>query len=431
MAGRKTKNDKAWEEIFSEYDVLKKVNQNGFYEIAADDIRKYREPRLMAKFDHKKNLPEIFSKNKLSILPLSTRSYVIGDFSLFKDMQYDDTLVPKQMSIPPHISTVKPTELYSEASALHCAYITGMMSDFLGEEVTFTVSGRMGSGNFSYNVLSSKGKSKQIGVNGAQIEIDGGYEGFKNFMLVEAKKQRVDNFNIRQLYYPYRVWKSKTNKEIKPVFFTISNDIFYFFEYMFEDPHTYNSLVLVRQKNYTVNLETITKRDLNEVVTRANKFVEEPSVPFPQADDFTKVIDLLSYLYEQDMTKDDIAEQLDFDVRQSDYYYNSCLYLELAYKYKNSAGETFAGLTEKGKKIMAMPYRQKNLKLAELILKHKVFKDVYDKFERNGNVSTQYIVQSMMHNKLYGIKSMSTFKRRASTVRAWVKWINDLAKNSD
>ncbi len=204
MAG-KTKNDKAWEQIFNQYNVFDKVQQDGFYEIAADDIRQYREPRLMCKFDHKNNLPDIFQKNALNILPLSTKSYVIGDFTLFKEIHYDETLIPIQMSIPSHIETVKPTDLYSEASALHCAYITGMMADFLGEEALFTVSGRMGSGNFQYEVLSSKGTKKQIHVSGAQIEIDGGYESFTNFMLVEAKKQKVDNFNIRQLYYPYRV----------------------------------------------------------------------------------------------------------------------------------------------------------------------------------------------------------------------------------
>src|SRR5690606_10074018 len=126
----------------------------------------------------------------------------------------------------------------------------------------------------------------------------GGYESHSNFVLIEAKKQKVDNFNIRQLYYPYRVWKERTNKTIRPVFFTISNDIFYFFEFKFEDEDTFNSITLVRQKNYTVNYEKITQSDVDYVVKRATTFVLEPEVPFPQADDFTKVIDLLSYLYE-------------------------------------------------------------------------------------------------------------------------------------
>lgn len=379
----------------------------------------------MCKFDHKNNLPDIFKKNNLNILPISRESYIIGDFKLFEDVKYDNSLIPKQMSIPAYIDTVKPTDLYSEASALHCAYITGMINDFLGEESIFTVSGRMGSGDFHYNVLSSVGTAKKINVNGAQIEIDGGYESHSNFVLIEAKKHKVENFNIRQLYYPYRVWKERTKKIIRPVFFTISNDVFHFFEFKFEDDNTFNSISLVRQQDYIVNYEKITQQDVDYVVKRATKFVTEPEVPFPQADDFTKVIDLLSYLYEQDMTKEDIAEQLDFDKRQSDYYYNSCLYLGLANKYTTKEG-TFATLNAEGRRIVQLPYRQKRLALAEKILQHEIFKEIYDKIVAEERVSKDYIVSRMKYHRLYNINSESTFRRRASTIRGWVKWIREL-----
>lgn len=421
---QKTKNDIAWEKIFSEYNILDEIENNGFYEIPAEHIRQFREPRLMCKFDHKTNLPDIFKKNNLNILPISTKSYIIGDFKLFEDIIYDEQK-PKQMSIPAYIETVKPTDLYSEASALHCAHITGMINDFLGEEALFTVSGRMGSGDFNYDVSSSTGVLREIRVNGAQIEIDGGYESHSNFMLIEAKKQKVGNFNIRQLYYPYRVWKERTKKIIRPVFFTISNDVFHFFEFKFEDDNIFNSISLVRQKKYTVNYEKITQEDVNYVVNRATKFVPEPEVPFPQADDFTKVIDLLTHLYERDMTIYDIAEQLDFDKRQSDYYYNSCLYLGLANKYKSTEG-TFATLNEEGRRIIQLPYRQKRLALAELILQHEIFREIYDKTVEEGQVSKEYIVSRMKHYQLYNVNSDSTYRRRASTIRGWVKWILDL-----
>ena len=43
----------------------------GRFLISADQIREYREPRLMAKFDHRVNLPQIFAENGLAILPVS------------------------------------------------------------------------------------------------------------------------------------------------------------------------------------------------------------------------------------------------------------------------------------------------------------------------------------------------------------------------
>nr|WP_235497067.1 hypothetical protein [Aneurinibacillus migulanus] len=46
---------------------------------------------------------------------------------------------------------------------------------FVGEETKHTVSGRMGSGQFEYEVENAEGYRKHVKVKGAQIEIDGGY----------------------------------------------------------------------------------------------------------------------------------------------------------------------------------------------------------------------------------------------------------------
>ncbi len=164
-------------------------------------------------------------------------------------------------------------------------------------------------------------------------------------------------------------------------------------------------------------------------MARATRFVSEPEVPFPQADDFSKVHDLLTFLYEKDLTKEDIAEQLDFDKRQADYYYNCCIYLGLANKYKNQEG-TFATLNAEGRRIMQLPYRRKRLALAELILQHQVFKEIYDKTVSEGHVTTDYIVSRMKKHQLYKIKSEETFRRRASTIRGWVKWMMELPNES-
>lgn len=65
------KTDKAWEILFERHKILQNVHQNGFFEIQAKDIKKEREPRLMAKFDHFSQLPKIFKDNRISILPIS------------------------------------------------------------------------------------------------------------------------------------------------------------------------------------------------------------------------------------------------------------------------------------------------------------------------------------------------------------------------
>ncbi|MBQ3566120.1 MAG: transcriptional regulator, partial [Oscillospiraceae bacterium] len=47
--------------MFDKYDILNRIDMNGSFRISAAQIREYREPRLMAKFDHTVNLPGIFS----------------------------------------------------------------------------------------------------------------------------------------------------------------------------------------------------------------------------------------------------------------------------------------------------------------------------------------------------------------------------------
>jgi hypothetical protein len=220
--------DKAWETLFERHKILENVQRNGFYEISAKDIKKEREPRLMAKFDHYSNLPKIFKDNGLSILPISRSSYVIGEFDVYEKVTYNQKIRPIQMSFPSDITTIDPTNLYSESSALHCAVVTGMIEDVLGEEAFQTISGRMSSKHFDFNIRTRKGIDHKISISNSQVEIDGGYESANQFMIVEAKNETVDDFLVRQLYYPYRLWQEKTYKEIKPVFFTYSNDILVF-----------------------------------------------------------------------------------------------------------------------------------------------------------------------------------------------------------
>ncbi|WFQ95977.1 type II restriction endonuclease [Mycoplasma feriruminatoris] len=49
----------AWEKLFKDLNVLEEIKQHGTFIISAEQIKKYREPRLMAKFDSYDNLPQI------------------------------------------------------------------------------------------------------------------------------------------------------------------------------------------------------------------------------------------------------------------------------------------------------------------------------------------------------------------------------------
>ena len=79
---KKTVSD-LWEDIFKDYNVLSEIKDNGWYKISADQIRNYKEPRLMTKFDYSAQLPNIFKNNGLGILPINNGEYIIGKYNMF------------------------------------------------------------------------------------------------------------------------------------------------------------------------------------------------------------------------------------------------------------------------------------------------------------------------------------------------------------
>ncbi|KAB2951078.1 translation elongation factor [Heliorestis acidaminivorans] len=419
--------DNAWETLFERHNILQEIESNGFFEIDARQIRAVREPRLMAKFDHYSNLPTLFKQHNLSILPLSRSSYIIGQFEVYERVNYNQKLRPIQVDFPQDISTIDPTNLYSETSALHCAHITGMIEDVLGEQAFQTISGRMSSREFDFRIRTANGNERKINIRNSQVEIDGGYESPSQFMIVEAKNETVDDFLIRQLYYPYRLWREKTHKEVKPVFFTYSNDIFSFFIYEFTDPMRYNSLRLIEQRDYIIAHEDIQLEDVLHVLD-TTQIVGEPQIPFPQADSFTRVVDLLGLLVENDLTAEQITRNYNFDVRQTGYYTTAGMYLGLIERYNVPPSRlAHFRLTNAGREIMRKTTKGKFLSLASRILSHEPFRQVMIEYLQVGAPPERdRVVQIMRSCNLYNINSDSTYRRRASTISGWINWILEL-----
>ncbi len=423
----KKKADVVWEELFEEYHILDEIKNNGYFIIKASQIKKVYEPRLVTKFDHSINLPKIFKKHKISILPISRGEYILSNHRMFFDFEEISNEI-EQINFPAYIESVDKDVITSETVALNSSYISGMLQDFIEDENIFpTVSGRMGSGKFSFNIINDiDGKESKVDVANSQIEIDGAYEGDKYLTLVEAKQHISNDFLIRQIYFPYRVWKDKVSKEVKIVYFVYSNGIFTLYEYKFEDPNNYNSLKLIKQKKYTyediqINVETI--QNIINTVT----IVEEPEIPFPQADDFRKVINLCELAKNEDLTKEFIASEYEFNIRQSDYYTNACRYLGLMKK-ERSDGITYYRLTDEGESMLKSSYIERQLFLVNRILEHKIFHDVLqENFETGYSMTTNEIEDKMMSYDLYhvGMKTdvSSTYHRRASSIRGWILWI--------
>lgn len=419
-----TKTDRSWKNLFDKYDIVNKIDKNGHFIITSTEINQFREARLMTKFDHRRNLPVLFQKYNLSILPITRGSYIISKFDAYENLEYDRDIETIEIPFPAGIESIDVNNIYSEATALNCAYTTGMINHFLEEEITFpTVSGRMSSSDFSFHIRNVENNKKfLVDVSNSQVEIDGGYEGRSRLMLVEAKNSVSSDFLIRQLYYPYRLWKNKITKEIVPVFMTYSNDIFSFFEFKFENPIEYNSLILMKQKNYIIAPDRIILDDIYKVFKDV-KIIQEPKVSYPQADSFERVINLLEMLMEDDRDKDYLTHTLDVHNRQTNYYTSAGIYLGLIEK-RTEDGLIIYYLSDEGKRIMKLKYKQKYLAIAEKILQNPSFNKAFSVYLQQGyspNIDT--IVEIMKECNVFNVDSKSTFYRRATTVRSWLDWI--------
>ncbi|MFW6017171.1 MAG: type II restriction enzyme [bacterium] len=432
---RVRKCDKIWEKIFDDYPVFSDIKSKGYFSITSDEINSYKgaRARLLTKFDYTDSLPYIFQDNSLNILPVTRGTYVISTFKAYHKLRIDNQIKPVKYKIPDWIQTIDYNNLTSEAKALNCAYVSGMIKDVAEEvELKFTINGRMSSSTFNFFINNSidSNKKLQFKNRNSQCQIDGGYEGLNRVLLIEAKNSISKDFIIRQLYYPYRLWNNNLQgfKEIVPVFFIYSSGVFHFLIYKFTDLLDYNSLELIMQKSYIIEEEPITLQDIIEIM-KSIEIVDEPKIPFPQADRFERVIDLFETLSENSLSVEGISLHYDFDYRQAQYYSRACMYLGLAINNKG-----FIEISKHGKNVMKKKKRERYLYITKLILQHKPFYELLELYlKKHGSVTKHEIYQKIMKkNKkiLYktggGVLSDDTLRRRASSIRGWIDWILDL-----
>lgn len=420
----KSKNDLAWEKIFDKHKILDKILKEGHVEITATKINEFREARLMTKFDHKSQLPKLFSDNKLSILPTSRGGYVIGEFETFCDFNTDDIEV-SPIEFPTFLESLDYRDITSESTAINCAFVSKILHDFTEEENLLpTVSGRMSSSSFNFGINSIKGLFT-VNVGNSQVEIDGGYEGDNSLNLIEAKNYISDDFLVRQLYYPFKLWSGKIQKLVRPIFLTYSNGVFHLREYAFTNVNHYNSLVLVRHRKYVVQEGSFNLETLSQIID-TTKSTKEPEIPFPQADSFERVVNLCELLKQKEfITKEEITQNYDFDSRQTDYYSNAGKYLGLIDTGRDSlTGQTGCFLTRKGKQIFNLNLIDRQKEFVKLIVSHSAFKHSLKLYLDNGEMPTkESIVEIMKRYRLYNVVSESTYFRRASTIAGWINWI--------
>lgn len=431
----KSLNDEAWIKLFDKYSILENINSYGMYEISAKEINVFREARLMTKFDHKNNLPDLFKRSGLSILPITRGSYVISNFEAyhkFEDSKGSIHADVHKVVTPDYIQSIDFENITSEATALNVAYLSGILADFVKEEQLYpTVNGRMSSEEFRFEIRNNLlDCSQSISVLNSQIEIDAGYEGLDSLTLIEAKNSLSEDFLIRQLYYPYRKWHDKVEKSVRSIFLTYTNGLFSLYEYEFFEPGHYNSIRLVQQKKYTLEQDDIQIEEIINIFDKVVVMSEPVGIPFPQANSFSRVVNICELLNENSiLTPEEITLKYDFDARQTNYYTDACRYLGLIEKNTEESGRINYSLTERGRSIFRLSLKKRNLFFVGIILEKRAFKNSFNEYLLGLELpSKEKIVNIMKSSNLYNIRSESTFNRRASTVSGWLNWILDLTR---
>lgn len=253
--------DIAWQAIFEKFNLEDHNFDASPFPISAQQIKEatghfkqtsQREVRLICKQDQREDRPLVFEERGLFILPVRNGEYVI-----VKGEGYLD--------IPPTQGT---TQIYtsrldfslvtskvgnSEMQHLDFAYAASVIRTFMNDDtLVLTIRGRKYTPQFSFRV-----GTQHVTVESVQTEVDAGYEGKNQVVLIEAKNSSVTNTIIRQLYYPFRQWqnhinKSGSHKDVSTIFFEKAGQEYSLWQFRFEDENDYNSIKLVRSHKFQI-----------------------------------------------------------------------------------------------------------------------------------------------------------------------------------
>ena len=251
-------NSKSWKKIFDDYKVLEHDFEKSPFSLSATQIKRAcqrfketgeKEVRILCKQDSREDRPDVFIKNKLFLLPVKN-----GYYNIIKGEGYIDIpeikkeVVVYSSKLDFQLDTTKIGD--SEMQHLDYAYAASIIRTFANDpSLILTIRGRKYTPKFEFYV----GK-QLIKVSSVQTEVDAGYEGKDQIVLVEAKNFSATNVIIRQLFYPFRQWQEQTKKKVITLFFDKASgkDVYSIWQFEFSDPKNYNSIKLVKSGKFRI-----------------------------------------------------------------------------------------------------------------------------------------------------------------------------------
>lgn len=208
------------------------------------------EPRLLAKMDSLDDKPDVFTFYGINLISCTNSSYLLTHANIYESLEY-----PDHTPVTPICRNVDSLMLRfgdSESSFIDNLRYCGLFESetYLNEPIKYgpLLGGRH---RCSFNTHLQE---EAITIKGVQFETDCCYESNNKILLIEAKSMTVKNFNVRQLYFPYRTTydEIKGKKEIISLFITKDKKtgIFHIWNFIFENPLVMSSIKCVAYNKY-------------------------------------------------------------------------------------------------------------------------------------------------------------------------------------
>ena len=411
----------AWTRLAEHLSLGERLGEGQVVEVAASTIKRVtgREPRLMTKFDSRESRPPALAN--ATLLPVTNGSHVIVPGDGYADLEEAS---PRRWKPPAGVRSLVTlpfdTGPASESQALDMAGAAGILDDFLGDpQARLTIRGRLRAPRFAFD-FRAVGGTIRLETQGVQVEVDAGLEG-RQIHLIEAKLGTRTNFHVRQLYFPYRMWKELAPaKPVVPYFVAWSNRRFSLRRYDFDPPDSYHALRLVAATDYLVD-DPAPVPSLDEVLAATDATPPPAGIPFPQADDLRKVVDVVDAVATGSTRRAEIAARQDFDARQAGYYGNAGAYLGLLRR----APGGFE-LSELGYRFARRSRDERHrLLLFELARRPVLRRALAHVCERRALPPAETVADWLAAET--GL-SGATPRRRALTVLAWTRWADQVTR---
>jgi hypothetical protein len=246
---------RVWEKLFDDYDIgHHDFNKSPFF-ITNRQIKSAYQHLLptndnywmsVSRQKKRESRPGIFIKNNLFLLPVKRGQKAIIRGEGYFDIPEIDVTRDYSSQLDFQLDSIGGSD--SQIQYLDFAHASGLMNSFIDDDsLHLTLRGRFYMPLFDFNIASQR-----IRVQNAQIHIDAGYESKDKLVLVKIKESLTQNLPLRQLYYPFRYWAERTDKEISLVLFEKRKTDYLLWQYRFKDTLTYGGLELVKSGRYRI-----------------------------------------------------------------------------------------------------------------------------------------------------------------------------------